>query len=344
MADWYTHSGSPSLASSGSSAVVRAEFAAVEAAFAKLPTFAGNGSKWIAVNSGATALTAITGPTLAGAFQTTSAGPITFTLTGITSVTLPTAGTIATIAGTETLTSKTLTAPTLTNPTFTTSGGALTNLSISSGTVANATFTSVTIANPTIAASSYATGTVANMSLTTPTITNGHFTGLTVNALLDLSTTGALTFPTSPPSSAGVNTLDAYRATYTMSPLTLSGGTASINNYPTMFVKIGRQVWTHTLLSIVSNGTAGNFRLNLPSDIFLPQSDSAFVMPPYYYAPGTASHSITAGKLTSGSRQVNVYYIDATAVGASPTEGYMLDATPIGWSTLSFGITYMAAT
>ena len=50
---------------------------------------------------------------------TVGAYSLTLTATAATNVTLPTTGTLATIAGSETLTSKTLTTPVLTNPTVT---------------------------------------------------------------------------------------------------------------------------------------------------------------------------------------------------------------------------------
>jgi hypothetical protein len=59
--------------------------------------------------------------TLAGNLTTSGAFATTLTATGTTTVTLPTTGTLATLAGTETFTSKTLTSPTV-------NGGALTAL------------------------------------------------------------------------------------------------------------------------------------------------------------------------------------------------------------------------
>ena len=59
---------------------------------------------------------------------TVGAYAVTFTATGTTGVTLPTTGTLATLAGTETFTNKTLTSPTLTTPVLgTPSSGTLTN-------------------------------------------------------------------------------------------------------------------------------------------------------------------------------------------------------------------------
>lgn len=79
--DYYTASGEPQQSSSGSSSDMRAEFALVEAGFAKLPTLAGNAGKMVIVNAGATALS-------------------------VSALGIPSSGTLATLAGTETLTNK----------------------------------------------------------------------------------------------------------------------------------------------------------------------------------------------------------------------------------------------
>ena len=67
--------------------------------------------------TGALVITKLNGKTvtLAGAFTTSGAYGLTFTLGGSTTLTLPTSGTVATLGGTETLTAKTLTAPKLTS-------------------------------------------------------------------------------------------------------------------------------------------------------------------------------------------------------------------------------------
>jgi len=66
--------------------------------------------------------------TLGGNLTTSGAFATTLTSTGTTTVTLPTTGTLATLAGTETLTNKTLTSPTLTTPVLgTPSSGTLTS-------------------------------------------------------------------------------------------------------------------------------------------------------------------------------------------------------------------------
>lgn len=82
---YYTASGEPQQGSAGSSSDMRAEFLLVEAGFAKLPTLAGNAGKMVVVNGGETALT-------------------------VSALGIPTSGTLATLAGTETFTNHRVTA------------------------------------------------------------------------------------------------------------------------------------------------------------------------------------------------------------------------------------------
>lgn len=70
---YYSASGAPSQGSSGSSAVMRAEFLALVTAFDKMPTLAGNGGKLLRVNAGATGLEAYTHD-----FLTTTAAAATY--------------------------------------------------------------------------------------------------------------------------------------------------------------------------------------------------------------------------------------------------------------------------
>ena len=115
--EWYEHGSFPTNRSFGASASMRAELEAIQAGLsAKLPDLSGNANKLIGVNAGATALEAKS-ITFAGAFTTVGAYAVTLTFTGVTGVTFPTSGTLATRAGAETLMNKTINGPdnTLTN-------------------------------------------------------------------------------------------------------------------------------------------------------------------------------------------------------------------------------------
>lgn len=113
---YYNTTGTPATGSQGSSANMRSELALIEDGFDLLPSFTGNANKLIGVNSGETALEA-KNISFAGTFATVGAYSVTLTFTGVTTVTFPTTGTLATRAGTETLTNKTINGPdnTLTN-------------------------------------------------------------------------------------------------------------------------------------------------------------------------------------------------------------------------------------
>lgn len=56
--DYYVKSGTPGQNAQGSSANMRAEFSAIEAAFDKMPDLTGSAGKYVRVNSGATGLEA----------------------------------------------------------------------------------------------------------------------------------------------------------------------------------------------------------------------------------------------------------------------------------------------
>lgn len=120
---FYTVSGNPGTGAPLTSAAIRTEFTAIAAAFDKLPTTL-TANKAVVVNSGGTGLTITSGSlALGGDFTVSGASALTLTTTNTTNVTLPTTGTLATLAGSESLSNKTLVTPVLGTP----ASGTLTN-------------------------------------------------------------------------------------------------------------------------------------------------------------------------------------------------------------------------
>jgi hypothetical protein len=179
--------------------------------------------------------------TLGGSFTHTGAHTLGLTTTANTSVTLPTTGTLATLAGSEALTNKTVNGLTITSTTGTltvVSGGSL----ITAGAFAT-TLTSTAATNVTLPT----TGTLATLagteSLSNKTITASSFAGSV--AATTLSASGAVTMTSTTDASAvgtaavvlsgglsvakamfiGTNITGAGAATSTLDGFNIDGGT-----------------------------------------------------------------------------------------------------------------------
>lgn len=114
--DYYNATGTPGTGAAGASAPIRNEYALIEAGFAKLPALSGLAAGTaVIVNPSGTGLINTTGKlALAGDFTTTGAFAVTLAASAAVTLTLPAvSGTLATLAGTETLSNKTLVAPAL---------------------------------------------------------------------------------------------------------------------------------------------------------------------------------------------------------------------------------------
>jgi len=246
--DFYVHGSFPAPGSPATSAGMRAELDLISAGFDKLPALSGNAGKLVVVGAGGSSLTTTSGTiSLSGALTINGAYDLTLNLTGATSLTLPTSGTVATtsgaedinnktfqlgdntltgtiaqfntaltdgdfatIAGTETLTNKTLTAPAL--------NAAVIGSGSSVGTSNNALY-QLGIGG-TFAPSSSATG--AALSVRT-----------TITGQVNQEQTGVLIFPTINEAGSGTH---AWLSSMEIDPPTIGAGAAAVTQAATLRV------------------------------------------------------------------------------------------------------------
>ncbi len=161
----------------------------------------------------------------------------TRTLTGTTNVTFPTTGTLATLAGTETLTGKTLTSPTITNPLITEIRETATvSATAATGTIAYDALTQVVLYYTTDASGNFTVNFRGNSGTSLDSVMS---TGQSLSATF-LVTNGATAYYNSAVQVDGSSVTPKWQG----GSAPTSGNASSIDSYTYVLIKTGSATFT----------------------------------------------------------------------------------------------------
>jgi hypothetical protein len=161
----------------------------------------------------------------------------TRTLTGVTNVTFPTTGTLATLAGTETLTSKTLTSPIITNPLITEIRETATvSATAATGTIAYDALTQVVLYYTTDASGNFTINFRGNSGTSLDSVMS---TGQSLSATF-LVTNGATAYYNSAVQVDGSSVTPKWQG----GTAPTSGNASSIDSYTFVIIKTGSATFT----------------------------------------------------------------------------------------------------
>lgn len=326
---YYTATGEPGTGAFAASAPMRSEFQDIEDGFNLLPALTAGTA--VVVNSAGTALANTVGKlALAGDFITTGAFAVTLAASAAVTLTLPAvSGTLATLAGTETLSNKTfgsnvalgtpvsgvatnltgtavgLTAGNATNAVHATTADSATTATTATTVITNANLTGpiTSVGNATSVAAQTGAGTTFAMqdspSFTTPSL--GVATATSINGLTITASTGTLTLTNG-------KTFSVAKS------ITLDGTDGTTMTFPSTSATIARTDAANTFTGIqtfstpIAAGSVATMTATVGGGVPTPPNNTTT----FLRGDGTFAVPASSGTVNSGTAGQLAYYATST--------------------------------